>query len=146
MKTSLLLALLGLALAGQARAEPTWSTDLAAAKAQAAKENKKLLLDFTGSDWCGYCMKLNAEVFTTPEFATFAKAYVLVRLDYPRKKELPAAEKEQNDALQRRYKIEGFPTLIVIDDTGREIRRAEGYDPGSGPTAFLGQLAESPKR
>ncbi len=110
------------------------------------KENKKLLLDFTGSDWCGYCKKLEAEVFTTPDFATFAKDYVLVRLDYPRRKELPAAEKQQNAALQKQYKIEGYPTVIVLDDTGHELQRAEGYDPGSGPTAYLGQFVASAKR
>jgi thioredoxin-related protein len=145
MKTPFLIALLGLALVSSARAELNWSTDLSAAKAQAAKESKKLLLDFTGSDWCVYCKKLDAEVFTTPEFATFAKDYVLVRVDYPRGKELPAAEKEQNAVLKAKYKIQGYPTVIVVDDTGHELRRAEGYDPGSGPTAFLGQFSESQK-
>jgi len=144
MKTSLLIALLSLGLAASARAEQTWSTDIAAAKAQAAKEGKKLLLDFTGSDWCGYCMKLDAEVFTTPEFSAFSKGYILVRLDYPRKKELPPAEKEQNAALQSQYKIQGFPTVIVADVSGHELKRAEGYNPGSGPVAYLGQLAPNP--
>ncbi len=67
------------ALVTALRAEPTWETNFEAAKAQAKKENKALLLDFTGSDWCGYCIKLNAAVFSKPEFAKFAeKNLVLV--------------------------------------------------------------------
>jgi thioredoxin-related protein len=142
MKKLLLISLVGLALIDSVRAELAWSSDLTAAKAQAVKENKKLLLDFTGSDWCVYCAKLDAEVFTTSEFASFAKDYVLVRLDYPRQKEQPQAEKEQNAALRKKYRIEGYPTVIVVEDTGRELRRAEGYDPGSGATAYLAQLSE----
>ena len=88
----LILPLLLLA-AVTARAELTWLTDLDEAKKVATKENKKLLVDFTGSDWCGYCIKLHKEVFDTPEFEKFAKDYVLVELDFPRRKEQPAAEK-----------------------------------------------------
>ncbi len=102
---------------------------------------EKLLLDFTGSDWCIYCQKLDAEVLATPEFKSFAKDYVLVCVDFPKAKELPAAEKKQNDALGERFKIEGYPTLIVTDASGTEIRRAVGYEPGSGPRAYLAQLA-----
>src|SRR5208283_6057780 len=76
-----------------------WTTDFEAAKADAAKSGRKLLLDFTGSDWCIYCQKLDAEVLSTPEFRSFAKDYVLVCLDFPKAKELPAAEKKQNDTL-----------------------------------------------
>ena len=118
-----------------------WATDFEAAKADAAKSGRKLLLDFTGSDWCIYCQKLDAEVLATPEFKSFAKDYVLVCVDFPKAKELPAAEKKQNDALGERFKIEGYPTLIVADASGTEVRRAVGYEPGSGPGAYLAQLA-----
>src|ERR1700719_1391583 len=74
-----------------------WLTDLAAARQQAASENKRLLLDFTGSDWCGYCKLLDAEVLNTSTFRDFAKDYVLVRIDFPRSTELPPALKQQND-------------------------------------------------
>lgn len=117
-----------------------WLTDFSAAKAQATKENKKLLLDFTGSDWCGYCMKLEAEVLTTDTFRSFAKDFVLVRLDFPRSKQLPAAAKRQNDALAKQFQVDGFPTVIELDPSGREITRQVGYDPGSGPRAYLAQF------
>ena len=81
-------------------AAPKWFTDLDEAKAVAAKENKPLLVDFTGSDWCGFCIKLHAEVFDTPEFGEFAKGYVLVELDFPNKKPQSAEEKARNKATQ----------------------------------------------
>jgi thioredoxin-related protein len=118
-----------------------WSTDFEGAKASAAKSGKKLLIDFTGSDWCIYCQKLDAEVFSTSEFKSFAKGYVLVCVDLPHQKELPAALKKQNEALAEQFKIDGFPTVIVADASGTEIRRADGYEPGSGPRAYLEQLA-----
>lgn len=118
-----------------------WSTDYEAARVSAAKSGKKLMLDFTGSDWCIYCQKLDAEVLSTPEFKSFARDYVLVCVDFPKATELPAVEKKQNDALGERFKIEGYPTLIVTDASGTEVRRAVGYEPGSGPRAYLAQLA-----
>jgi thioredoxin-related protein len=118
----------------------TWLTDFAAAKQQAASENKKLLLDFTGSDWCGYCKLLDAEVLSTQAFKDFARDYVLVRIDFPRSTELPPALKQQNDALAQQFQVGGFPTLLVMDSSGREITRQSGYQPGSGPQAYLAQF------
>jgi protein disulfide-isomerase len=123
-----------------ARAELTWLTDLDEAKKVAMKENKKLLVDFTGSDWCGYCIKLHKEVFDTPEFEKFAKDYVLVELDFPRRKEQPAAEKAKNQAAQKKYGVNGFPTVIIMNTSGKVLNRAEGYSPDSGPSAYLPQL------
>ena len=123
-----------------ARAELTWLTDLDEAKKVATKENKKLLVDFTGSDWCGYCIKLHKDVFDTPEFEKFAKDYVLVELDFPRRKEQPAAEKAKNQAAQKKYGVNGFPTVIIMNTSGKVLNRAEGYSPDSGPSAYLPQL------
>jgi protein disulfide-isomerase len=123
-----------------ARAELTWLTDLDEAKKVATKENKKLLVDFTGSDWCGYCIKLHKEVFATPEFEKFAKDYVLVELDFPKRKEQPAAEKAKNQAAQKKYGVNGFPTVIIMNTSGKVLNRAEGYSPDSGPSAYLPQL------
>src|SRR6266481_9627103 len=87
-------------------AELQWNTDLAKAQAQAKKENKLVMLDFTGSDWCGWCIKLHSEVFSKPEFAEYArKNLVLVEVDFPRKKKLSAEQKKANDALQQKYRI-----------------------------------------
>lgn len=135
----LILSLLLLATV-TARAELTWLTDLDEAKKVATKENKKLLVDFTGSDWCGYCIKLHKEVFDTPEFEKFAKDFVLVELDFPKRKEQPAAEKTKNQAAQKKYSVNGFPTVLILTVGGKVLNRAEGYSPDSGPSAYLPQL------
>ena len=125
-----------------ALAGPKWYTDLDEAKAVAAKENKPLLVDFTGSDWCGYCIKLHAEVFDKPEFAEFAKGYVLVELDFPNKKPQPAEEKAKNKATQAKFGVSGFPTVLLLDaKTGEAYGRQSGYGPGSGPKAYIEKLS-----
>src|SRR5215471_3649400 len=114
-----------------------WQTNYQQALAQAAKENKQVLLDFTGSDWCPPCMKMQREVLSTPQFESFAsKKLVLVKLDYPRQKKLPANELQQNDQLQQQYSIEGFPTYVLLDSRGKEVKRVVGYVDG-GPSAFI---------
>ena len=125
-----------------ALAGPKWYTDLDEAKAVAAKENKPLLVDFTGSDWCGYCIKLHAEVFDKPEFEEFAKNYVLVELDFPNKKPQPAEEKAKNKATQTKFGVSGFPTVLLIDaKSGEAYGRQSGYGPGTGPKAYIEKLS-----
>src|SRR4051794_8557007 len=83
-----------------------WLDDLEKAKAQAKAENKKILLDFTGSDWCGWCKKLDAEVFSQQAFKDYAaKNLVLVEVDFPRSFQLPEPTKKQNDELAKKFKI-----------------------------------------
>lgn len=133
--------LCALLLSSALRAAP-WTQDYAAAVAQAKKENKKLLLDFTGSDWCGWCMKLEEDVFLKAEFGKFADAnLVLVKLDYPKKKKLPDAVRAQNAAMKEKYKIRGYPTLVLLDADEKLLMRIDGY-PEGGVTPFL----ESMKR
>ena len=118
-----------------------WTTDYKAALAQAKTQKKLVLLDFTGSDWCGYCKLLDKEVFTTPAFKDFAdKNYILVTVDFPHQTQLPDSLKQQNDALNQQFKIDGFPTLIVLDADGKELGLEVGYDPGSGPDAVIAKL------
>lgn len=117
-----------------------WFTDYAAAQVLAARSERKLLLDFTGSDWCTFCIKLEQEVFTTAEFRRFAADYVLVRLDYPKQSAQSEAEKHQNDGLKSSYGITGYPTVILADATGRELNRVVGYNPQQGPTAWIARL------
>lgn len=125
-----------------ALAAPKWYTDLDEAKAVAAKENKPLLVDFTGSDWCGYCIKLHAEVFDKPEFEAFAKNYVLVELDFPNKKPQPVEEKAKNKATQAKFGVSGFPTVLLIDaKSGEAYGRQSGYGPGTGPKAHIEKLS-----
>jgi len=114
-----------------------WETDYKAALEQAAKDGKMVLLDFTGSDWCGWCIKLDKETFSKPAFKEFAaKILVLVELDFPNNKPQSAAVKKQNEALQAQYNVEGFPTLVLLNSKGKEIARNPGYLAG-GPDAFI---------
>jgi protein disulfide-isomerase len=115
-----------------------WQTDYAAAKSAATQQNRYILLDFTGSDWCPYCIKMDKEVFAKPAFSTFAdKKLILVKLDFPRRANQSAAEKSQNQELAKKYGIEGFPTYVLLDPSGKEVRRQVGYLEG-GPDAFIG--------
>ena len=137
----LLLAALAITVIWQANAAGNaWLTDLPKAQAQAKIENKIVLLDFTGSDWCGWCIKFRKEVLDTAEFQGYAdKHVVLVELDYPRHKEQSGDLKKANAALKNKYKVTGFPTLVVLDQDGREIGRQVGFDEG-GPKAFIAKL------
>ena len=121
-------------------AENNWLTDLPKAEAQAKAENKIVLMDFTGSDWCGWCIKFKKEVLDTAEFQAYAaKSVLLVELDYPNKKVQSDDLKKANAALKGQYKISGFPTLVVLDKDGKEIGRQVGYSEG-GPKAFIAKL------
>ncbi len=136
--TTTLLATLGL---NAAQAALTWTEDFTAAKETAAKEKKDLLMDFTGSDWCSWCIKLRSEVFEKAEFEAAApKSFVLVELDYPQSKAQDEKIKAQNKTLQETFAIEGFPTVILADATGRAYAKT-GYAPG-GPEAYLKSLDE----
>jgi len=120
-------------------AELNWLTDLPKAQAKAKEEKKLVMLDFTGSDWCGWCIKLNKEVFSKPEFAEYAeKNLVLVEVDFPRTKKLSAELKKANAALQEKYKIQGYPTIIVLNSDGKKVGEL-GYEPG-GPKPFIAGL------
>jgi len=120
-----------------------WFTDLPTAQAKAKAENRCILIDFTGSDWCPWCIRLREEVFDKPEFAAYAEAkLVLVEIDFPRRIKQSSALKAANEKLSARYGIEGYPTILVLDSNGRKIGQA-GYQPG-GPTAFLATLDRFP--
>jgi thioredoxin-related protein len=133
----------GAKLAGPAfatYASGTWLTDFPAAKQQAAFENKKLLLDFSNSEACYPCQRLNSEVWETGEFRSFASDYILVRLEFPHDTKLPPDLEKQNYELGQQFSVTNFPTVIVLDSSGREITRQTGYELGSGPRAYLAQF------
>jgi protein disulfide-isomerase len=117
-------------------AKEGWTEDFAKAKTQAKAEHKQILLDFTGSDWCPWCMKLNREVFSQKEWKEYAaQHYVLVEVDFPQHKSQSPALKRQNETLSNKYHVEGFPTVVVLNSDG--ARRGQvGYTPG-GPKAFI---------
>jgi thioredoxin-related protein len=130
------------ALAGVARGEESlWQTDFAAAEAKAKAENKLMLVDFTGSDWCGWCKKLVAEVFSKDAFKSEApKKFVLVELDYPTPAKKQTDElKKQNKDLLAKYKVQGYPTILVMDADGKVVAKT-GYRQG-GPDEYVKHLA-----
>jgi len=117
----------------------TWLTDVPSAQAIAKEQGKIVLLDFTGSDWCGWCIRLKNEVFSQPEFEAFADQHVvLVEVDFPRQKVQSAELKAANAALARKFQIQGYPTVIVLDSDGKHLGNL-GYQPG-GPEAFISAL------
>ena len=127
-------------------ADINWQTDLSKAEAQAKKENKLVLLDFTGSDWCGWCIKLNHDTFSKSEWADYAKKnLVSVEVDFPRSKEQSASLKSANDALQKKYNVQGFPTIVVIKPDGTVVWTNEGYLAG-GPKAMIDQIEKAKKK
>ena len=97
---------------GIAQENLTWHTDMNKAFDIATKENKPLMLFFTGSDWCGWCIRLQNEVLKTPDFNNWAKEnVVLVELDFPRRTPQDANTKAQNNQMQRMFQVSGFPTI-----------------------------------
>ena len=118
---------------------PQWVTDFETAKAMARKENKSLLVNFTGSDWCGWCKKLDREVFRKDTFKDFAKSnLVLVKVDFPRYKALSRAEQMKNEKLLRKYGVTGFPSILLIS-SGEKVLLRTGYRRG-GPDSYVRYL------
>lgn len=121
---------------GAAAEGGAWMTDYEAALAKAKKEKKLILADFTGSDWCGWCIKLKDEVFSKPEFVEWAADnVVLLELDFPRKTKLDEKLAKQNDKLAQEFNVEGYPTILFIDAKGKAVGRS-GYLAG-GPEAWI---------
>jgi thioredoxin-related protein len=143
LAASMCAALVLLAAIVPLRAE-VWETDYAKALKLAKESNKTVLLDFTGSDWCGWCIKLDKEVFSQGQFKEYAKDnLVLVKLDFPRRIQLPVATVKQNKDLAAQYKIEGYPTIIVLNSSGKQVGQL-GYMEG-GPSKFIEALKALPK-
>jgi len=125
--------------AGQA-SELSQNPALSAALNQARSENKLVLLDFTGSDWCGWCKKFDKDVLSTDKFAGYAKnKLVLVTLDFPSHIKQDAALKQANEQLAKRFGVNGFPTFVLLNSAGKELGRQVGYLKG-GPDAFIAEL------
>ena len=117
-----------------------WLTDLDEGIKVAKAEKKAILVDFTGSDWCGWCIRLKKEVFDQKEFAAVTKDFVLVELDYPQKKKQSPEEKAKNKAWAEKFAIEGYPTIMLLDAAGEPFAQT-GYQAG-GPVKYLAHLAE----
>ncbi|MBN2583249.1 MAG: thioredoxin family protein [Planctomycetes bacterium] len=125
------VAVFGLLAVGARAAEPRWQTLLTKARGEARADDKLILMNFTGSDWCPYCAELKREVFNSPAFAEWAeKNVVLLELDFPRKGKQSTVVKNQNERLKKQLKVEGFPTVVVVDSEGEEVGRIPGYSSG----------------
>jgi len=131
LKLSLITAVLAFSISGVLFAQEEykaeldgWLVNLEEAYEISKKENKPILANFTGSDWCGWCKKLSASVFKKEDFKKWADDnVVLLELDYPRRKQVPAEIKKQNAGLQQAFKVRGYPSVWVFDlDKGDDGR------------------------
>lgn len=126
--------------------EPVWRNDLSGALQQARSENKLVLLDFTGSDWCRWCIKFDHDVLSTEQFSAYAgQRLELVKLDFPRHTPQNDDLKRVNAALATQFGVDGYPTYVLLDADGRELGRQVGYREG-GPDAFISELDGFSKR
>ncbi|MCA9791540.1 MAG: thioredoxin family protein [Candidatus Eremiobacteraeota bacterium] len=118
-----------------------WLTSYEEAVQKSKETGKPILMDFTGSNWCGWCIKLRKEVFDTPEFAKWAdENVVLLELDFPQGVEQAPDIKEQNHQLMEKYQVEGFPTILFVTSEGKVLGRY-GYDTG-GPSSWTSKAGE----
>jgi thioredoxin-related protein len=146
MKKWIVLLVCLLAGARLAPAAPEWLTSVPAAEAEAKKDHKLVLLYFTGSDWCEWCLRLDAEVFSKPEFARYAATNLaLVELDFPVKKPQPVPLKQANEALRVKHNVEIFPTLMATTPEGKVVWTMAHY-PFGGVAELTAQLDEAKKK
>lgn len=125
----------------QAMAGEGWLTDFEQAKKEAKAKNLPILADFSGSDWCGWCIKLDKEVFQKKAFKDYAKDnLVLLLVDFPQKKKIDAKIKKQNTRLAQKYGVRGFPTVLLLNAEGKKLAQT-GYRQG-GPEAYVKHLKE----
>jgi thioredoxin-related protein len=144
MKKIVLIAFFFIGLSASQAQELKWYTNVKEATKVSNKEKKPLLLFFTGSDWCGWCIRLQNEVLKTPEFSKWAKeSVVLVELDYPRRAPQSDEIKKQNNELQQAFGVQGYPTVYFANATVNKEGKVNfeglgstGYVAG-GPTAWL---------
>lgn len=128
-------------VANASSSDSLWLTNFETALKIAKETKKPILLDFTGSDWCGWCIRLKKEVFSENSFKSFAKQnLVLVEVDFPRKNNQDPFLRKQNDKLSKKYEIRGFPTIVLLDFNGNFIDKT-GYVKG-GPIRYISHLKE----
>jgi protein disulfide-isomerase len=107
-----------------------WTTDLGKAIETAKAENKAVLVNFTGSDWCKWCFKLSGEVFSQDEFKEYAaENLILVKVDFPRSIPQSNETKAYNQSLAQKFGVQGYPTIIIINSQGKSVAKT-GYQPG----------------
>lgn len=121
--------------------DEAWVADFEQVKAAAAEQDRPILVNFTGSDWCGWCIRLEREVFSTDEFKAFAEQHLILSvIDFPRKMQQTEELVNQNRQLSQQYGVQGFPTILLLDADGNELART-GYRRG-GAEAYVEHLKE----
>jgi thioredoxin-related protein len=119
-----------------------WTSDWQAAKERSKHEGKPIFMYLTGSDWCGWCKKLEKEVISQQSFMDFAKRhFVLMEVDLPRKKQQPPELKKQNAELEKKYLAGGYPTIWVLDSEGNKLSKDLGEVEG-GVDGYIARLKE----
>lgn len=125
-----------------------WPTNMQNAQVQAKAEKKKILLNFSGSDWCGPCIKLKKNIFESETFKTYSdKNLVLVHADFPRKKKNQLSKEQTvlNEKMAELYNQEGkFPLTVLLDENGKVIKTWDGY-PNSTIDAFIQDIHAATK-
>jgi thioredoxin-related protein len=126
--------------AAPAAEELAWRQGLSGALRQAQAENKHVLLAFTGSDWCSWCIKFDHDVLSTDRFASYAKDKLFViTVDFPHQTPQSDDLKRANVAMYKHFGVEGFPSYVLLNSDGRVLGRQTGYLEG-GPEAFIAEL------
>ena len=121
----------------------TWLGDFNTAKKEAGQEHKLILINFSGSDWCGPCIRLRKEILESQVFENYATGHlILVRADFPRQKknQLSKEQTKLNEALADKYNADGkFPFTLLVDETGKILKSWDGF-PGVSPDEFVSQI------
>ncbi len=123
--------------ANEAPPEAEWLVDYEEAAEKSRETGRPILMNFTGSDWCPPCIQMKNDVLSTDRFLRYAEDnLVLLELDFPRRTAQEEALRQQNRQLANRFGIESFPTFVMVDSAGEEVRRTLGYMRG-GPDSFI---------
>ncbi len=139
MKKSLIVVALFFSVvlfAQKSHSNINWETNFEVAQKKAKKQNKPILMLFTGSDWCPPCKALKRDFFNSAEFKTYSKKFVFLYVDFPRNKEL-LTEKQTvaNKALGKKYGIKSFPIIVAVNSSGKVIDRIKSYN-ATGETRY----------
>lgn len=122
----------------------TWLGDFNVAKKEAAEKHKLIIINFSGSDWCGPCIRLRKEILETSAFESYAADHlVLVRADFPRakKNQLSKEQTKLNEALADKYNPEGiFPYTLLVDENGKVLKAWDGF-PNKTPEQFVAEVS-----
>jgi thioredoxin-related protein len=123
-----------------------WSGDFDAAQKEAKRTHKLLVINFSGSDWCGPCIRMRKEILETETFEDYASDHlILVRADFPRQKknQLPEEQVKRNEALADKYNPDGeFPLTLLVDENGKVLKKWSGF-PNITPENFVAQITHT---